>query len=267
MVRPARRVRRARAPAAAGAFYYFYEMPTAGGARRRSRPSWTAIRGRIDKGAGDGAPAAGVPQAGRPISRRGSRACKPILPEEKDVGDLLRRIQTLAMQSNLTIRGFRPQPIATKRDARRVADRPRARGHVSQPRAVPRSRQQVPAHHQRRQLAIISAKDAPTPDATHAMSPARRRRSCSWISRPRSRRAERKKARRPRSAGEENRMTRLLSSSSPACSLARRTSRAQTPAPSRGRRRRRPRPRRRHRRRRRRRRTSAYAPRAGAIRS
>ena len=41
-------------------------------------------------------------------------ALKPILPEEKDVGDLLRRIQTLATQSNLSIRGFRPQPIATK---------------------------------------------------------------------------------------------------------------------------------------------------------
>jgi len=41
-------------------------------------------------------------------------ALKPILPEEKDVGDLLRRIQTLATQSSLTIRGFRPQPIATR---------------------------------------------------------------------------------------------------------------------------------------------------------
>ena len=30
------------------------------------------------------------------------------------MGDLLRRIQTLATQSNLTIRGFRPQPIAAR---------------------------------------------------------------------------------------------------------------------------------------------------------
>ena len=37
-----------------------------------------------------------------------------ILPEQKDVADLLRRIQTLATQSNLTIRGFKPSPTVTK---------------------------------------------------------------------------------------------------------------------------------------------------------
>lgn len=38
-------------------------------------------------------------------------ALKAVLPEQKDVGDLLRRIQTLAAQSNLTIQAFTPQPI------------------------------------------------------------------------------------------------------------------------------------------------------------
>lgn len=38
-------------------------------------------------------------------------ALRAVLPEQKDVGDLLRRIQTLAMQSSLTIRGFTPQAI------------------------------------------------------------------------------------------------------------------------------------------------------------
>jgi type IV pilus assembly protein PilO len=38
---------------------------------------------------------------------------RPILPDEKDAGDLLRRIQTLAVQSSLTIRGFRPQAVNT----------------------------------------------------------------------------------------------------------------------------------------------------------
>lgn len=33
---------------------------------------------------------------------------KNVLPEEKDMGDLLRRLQTLAVQSNLTIRSFKP---------------------------------------------------------------------------------------------------------------------------------------------------------------
>jgi type IV pilus assembly protein PilO len=39
---------------------------------------------------------------------------RPVLPEEKDVADLLRRIQGMATQSNLTIRGFTPQPVATR---------------------------------------------------------------------------------------------------------------------------------------------------------
>jgi type IV pilus assembly protein PilO len=39
---------------------------------------------------------------------------KNVLPEEKDMGDLLRRLQTLAVQSNLTIRAFKPAetPVA-----------------------------------------------------------------------------------------------------------------------------------------------------------
>jgi type IV pilus assembly protein PilO len=39
---------------------------------------------------------------------------KPVLPEQKDVGELLRRIQTLASQSNLQIKGFTPKAIATR---------------------------------------------------------------------------------------------------------------------------------------------------------
>jgi type IV pilus assembly protein PilO len=39
---------------------------------------------------------------------------KAILPEEKDFGDLLRSLQTLAVQSNLTIKVFKPAPVVTK---------------------------------------------------------------------------------------------------------------------------------------------------------
>lgn len=39
---------------------------------------------------------------------------KTVLPEEKDVADLLRRIQGMATQSNLTIRGFTPQAVVTR---------------------------------------------------------------------------------------------------------------------------------------------------------
>lgn len=41
-------------------------------------------------------------------------ALRNVLPEQKDVGDLLRRIQTLATQSSLTIRGFKPQAVAMR---------------------------------------------------------------------------------------------------------------------------------------------------------
>ena len=37
-----------------------------------------------------------------------------VLPEERDVADLLRRVQSMATQSNLTILGFTPQAVATR---------------------------------------------------------------------------------------------------------------------------------------------------------
>jgi len=39
---------------------------------------------------------------------------KQVLPEQRDVGDMLRRIQTLAAQSSLNVRNFRPQAVANK---------------------------------------------------------------------------------------------------------------------------------------------------------
>lgn len=36
---------------------------------------------------------------------------KQVLPEQRDVGDMLRRIQTLAAGSNLNVRYFKPQPV------------------------------------------------------------------------------------------------------------------------------------------------------------
>ena len=39
---------------------------------------------------------------------------KAILPEEKDAADLLNRMQTVAAQSNMTIKGFKPAPTVTK---------------------------------------------------------------------------------------------------------------------------------------------------------
>jgi type IV pilus assembly protein PilO len=39
---------------------------------------------------------------------------KAVLPEEKDAADLLRRMQTVATQSNLEIKSFKPSPTVTK---------------------------------------------------------------------------------------------------------------------------------------------------------
>ena len=39
---------------------------------------------------------------------------RTVLPEEKDVADLLRRIQAMATQSSLSIRGFVPQAVRTQ---------------------------------------------------------------------------------------------------------------------------------------------------------
>jgi type IV pilus assembly protein PilO len=98
--------------AAGGLFYYLYEIPTQA-ALAVTESDLQAIRARNQKGA---EAARQLPAFRVQVSELESRleALKPILPEEKDVGDLLRRIQTLATQSNLRIRGFRPQPIAER---------------------------------------------------------------------------------------------------------------------------------------------------------
>ncbi|HTM31903.1 MAG TPA: type 4a pilus biogenesis protein PilO [Vicinamibacterales bacterium] len=100
------------AGAGAGAFYYFYEMPQQQTMAARQKEVDT-LKAKNEKGAET---ARQLPAFKAQIGELEARleALKPILPEEKDVGDLLRRVQTLATQSNLTIRAFRPQPIATR---------------------------------------------------------------------------------------------------------------------------------------------------------
>jgi type IV pilus assembly protein PilO len=98
--------------AGAGAFYNFFEMPAQ--ARIATLDTELAsIRGRIDKGA---ATARQLPEFRKEVADLQARldGLRPILPDEKDAADLLRRVHTLATQSNLTIRGFRPQAIATR---------------------------------------------------------------------------------------------------------------------------------------------------------
>lgn len=98
--------------AGAGAFYYFYEMPHQAAIETQAR-ELSNIRGRISKGQ---ATARQLPEFRAQVADLEARleSLRPILPDERDAGDLLRRVQTLAVQSNLTIRGFRPQAITVK---------------------------------------------------------------------------------------------------------------------------------------------------------
>jgi type IV pilus assembly protein PilO len=98
--------------AGAGAFYYMYEMPQRA-AMKGDEDELARIQRRIDAGM---ATARDLPAFRSKIETLTAEldALKPILPEEKDVADLLRRIQTLATQSSLTIRSFKPQPVATR---------------------------------------------------------------------------------------------------------------------------------------------------------
>ncbi len=98
--------------AGAGGFYYFYEMPTQEQITARQQ-DLDSINARIDKGR---ATARKLNEFRREVSELEARleSLKAILPEEKDAADLLRRVNTLALQSSLTIRGFRPQAINTR---------------------------------------------------------------------------------------------------------------------------------------------------------
>jgi type IV pilus assembly protein PilO len=73
---------------------------------RRSRLE--SLRGDITRGV---ATARRLPEFQSQVNELEQRleSLRAVLPEEKDVADILRRVQGLAMQSNLTIQGFTPQ--------------------------------------------------------------------------------------------------------------------------------------------------------------
>jgi type IV pilus assembly protein PilO len=95
-----------------GAFYQFYVVPTSAEMAVR-QGTLSALRVDIAKGA---TTANQLNQFRQQVAELEARleALRAVLPEQKDVADLLRRIQTLATQSNLAIRGFKPLPSVTK---------------------------------------------------------------------------------------------------------------------------------------------------------
>jgi type IV pilus assembly protein PilO len=98
--------------AGVGVFVWYYEMPFREEMQTREA-QLTALRGDIAKGL---ATEKQLPQFRAEVSdlegRLGTLAAT--LPEEKDAADLLRRMQTVATQSNLTIKSFKPSPTVTK---------------------------------------------------------------------------------------------------------------------------------------------------------
>jgi type IV pilus assembly protein PilO len=95
-----------------GIFFYYYEMPVR--ADMTSRQSQlVSLRADITKGL---TTAKKLPEFRAQVTDLEGRLAnlKAILPEEKDAADLLNRMQTVAAQSNMTIKGFKPAPTVTK---------------------------------------------------------------------------------------------------------------------------------------------------------
>jgi type IV pilus assembly protein PilO len=98
--------------AVTGAFWYFYAQPTQASIATRSAELKT-MRGEIDRGL---ATAKQLPEFRRSVAvlQVELDRLRTVLPQERDVADLLRRVQGMATQSNLSILGFTPQAVATK---------------------------------------------------------------------------------------------------------------------------------------------------------
>ena len=92
-----------------GVFYYYVETPAQEAMAART-VELNAIQRRVAEGQ---AAARRLPEFRKEVQELEARleVLKPILPTDRDAGDLLRRVQTLAVQSNLTILGFKPQAI------------------------------------------------------------------------------------------------------------------------------------------------------------
>src|SRR5260370_283984 len=100
------------AAAGCGMFYYYYEQPARTDMASR-QTQLAALRADISKGL---TTAKKLPEFRQQVTDLESRLAnlKAILPEEKDAADLLNRMQTVAAQSNMTIKGFKPAPTVTK---------------------------------------------------------------------------------------------------------------------------------------------------------
>jgi type IV pilus assembly protein PilO len=97
---------------AVGVYWNFYAVP-AQLALDEQRNRLMAIQTELDRAQ---ATARRLPEFRREVSELEVQLehLRAVLPEERDVADLLRRVQAMATQSNLTIRGFAPHAVAKK---------------------------------------------------------------------------------------------------------------------------------------------------------
>ena len=95
-----------------GAFVYYYEWPQEAEFESR-RVQLEGLKKDITMGM---TTAKKLPEFRSQVGELEARLnnLKAVLPEEKDAADLLRRMQTVAAQSNLTIKSFKPAPTVTK---------------------------------------------------------------------------------------------------------------------------------------------------------
>ena len=95
-----------------GIFYYYYEMPVKADMVAR-QTQLVSLRNDVNKGLNT---AKKLPEFRSQVTDLEGRLAnlKAILPEEKDAADLLNRMQTVAAQSNMAIKGFKPAPTVTK---------------------------------------------------------------------------------------------------------------------------------------------------------
>ena len=98
--------------AGAGAFFYWYVMPAQASLAERERQLAT-LRADINTGLATARKLTEFRQQVTALEQR-LDTLRPVLPDEKDVAELLRRIQAMATQSNLTIRGFIPASVVQK---------------------------------------------------------------------------------------------------------------------------------------------------------
>ena len=98
--------------AGVGAFVYYYEMPARAEFSSREQ-QLESLKKDITMGTNT---ARKLPEFRAQVGELQARLnnLKAVLPEEKDAADLLRRMQTVATQSNLTIKSFKPAPTVTK---------------------------------------------------------------------------------------------------------------------------------------------------------